>query len=170
MSLQRLAITDDLTGLANGRYFRHFLAKTIDKAKVMRFPVTLFLFDIDNFKKYNDQFGHCVGDEILKQTATLMRRCVRDHDLVARISGDEFAVVFWEMEGPRQPRDPKAPPAAGRDAAGDPGNSESIPPIAGDARLPRPGPSWQRSFDHQRRNRRLSVGCAGCEWINRRGG
>ncbi len=113
-SLQRLAITDDLTGLANGRYFRHFLAKTIDKAKVMRFPVTLFLFDIDNFKKYNDQFGHCVGDEILKQTATLMRRCVRDHDLVARISGDEFAVVFWEIEGPRQPRDPKAPPAAGR--------------------------------------------------------
>jgi GGDEF domain-containing protein len=114
ISLQKLAITDDLTGLANGRYFRHFLAKIIDKAKVMRFPVTLFLFDIDNFKKYNDQYGHGVGDEILKQTATLMRRCVRDHDLVARISGDEFAVVFWEKDGPRQPRDPKSPPAAGR--------------------------------------------------------
>jgi PleD family two-component response regulator len=114
-SLQKLAITDDLTGLANGRYFRHFLAKIIDKAKVMRFPVTLFLFDIDNFKQYNDLYGHGVGDEILKQTATLIRRCVRDHDLVARISGDEFAVVFWEnKEGPRQPRDPKTPPAAGR--------------------------------------------------------
>jgi two-component system, cell cycle response regulator len=113
-SLQRLAITDDLTGLANGRYFRHFLVKIIEKARVMRFPVTLFLFDIDNFKRYNDQYGHGVGDEILKQTAALMRHCVRDHDLVARISGDEFAVVFWEKEGPRQPRDPKAPPAAGR--------------------------------------------------------
>lgn len=113
-SLQRLAITDDLTGLANGRYFRHFLVKIIEKARVMRFPVTLFLFDIDNFKRYNDQFGHGVGDEILKQTAALMRHCVRDHDLVARISGDEFAVVFWEKEGPRQPRDPKSPPAAGR--------------------------------------------------------
>jgi GGDEF domain-containing protein len=113
-SLQKLAITDDLTGMPNGRYFRHFLSKIIERAKVMRFPVTLFLFDIDNFKKYNDQYGHCVGDEILKQTATLMRRCVRDHDLVARISGDEFAVVFWEMEGPRQPRDPKTPPAPGR--------------------------------------------------------
>jgi GGDEF domain-containing protein len=109
--LQRLAITDDLTGLSNGRYFRHFLTKIIEKARVLRFPVTLFLFDIDNFKKYNDQYGHGVGDEILKQTAALMQRCVRDHDLVARISGDEFAMVFWEKEGPRQPRDPKNTPA-----------------------------------------------------------
>jgi PleD family two-component response regulator len=108
-SLQRMAITDDLTGLANGRYFRHFLAKILEKARVMRFPVTLFLFDIDSFKKYNDQYGHGVGDDILKQTAALMKRCTRDHDLVARISGDEFAVVFWEKEGPRQPRDPHLP-------------------------------------------------------------
>jgi GGDEF domain-containing protein len=105
--LQRLAITDDLTGLANGRYFRQFLGKIVEKARVKRFLVTLFLFDIDNFKRYNDQYGHGVGDEILKQTANLMRRCVRDHDLVARISGDEFAVVFWDKEGPRLPREPK---------------------------------------------------------------
>jgi GGDEF domain-containing protein len=106
-SLQRLAITDDLTGLANGRYFRHFLAKVIDKARGLCFPVTLFLFDIDNFKRYNDEYGHGIGDEILQQTAALIRRCVRDHDLVARISGDEFAVVFWEKEGPRTPRQPQ---------------------------------------------------------------
>jgi two-component system cell cycle response regulator len=113
--LQRLAITDDLTGLYNGRYFRHYLNKIVEKARTLRFPVTLFLFDIDNFKKYNDQYGHGVGDEILRQTATLMKKCVRDHDLVARISGDEFAVVFWEKEGPRQPRDQSAPAgAAGR--------------------------------------------------------
>jgi len=103
--LQRLAITDDLTGLNNARYFRHFLARIIEKAKQKRFPVTLLLFDIDNFKRYNDTYGHGVGDEILKQTASLMRRCCRDHDLVARISGDEFAVVFWEKEGPRQSYD-----------------------------------------------------------------
>ncbi len=108
--LQKLAITDELTGLYNGRYFRHFLNRIVDKARSMRFPVTLLLFDIDNFKRYNDQFGHGVGDEILRQTAALMKRCVRDHDLVARISGDEFAVVFWEKEGPRQPRDPQAGP------------------------------------------------------------
>jgi GGDEF domain-containing protein len=103
--LQKLAITDDLTGLYNARYFRHFLTKIIEKAHAMRFPVTLLLFDIDGFKTYNDKYGHGVGDEILRQTAALMKRCVRDHDLVARLGGDEFAVVFWEKEGPRTPRD-----------------------------------------------------------------
>jgi GGDEF domain-containing protein len=106
--LQRLAITDELTGLYNARYFRHFLSRIIERGRVKRFPVTLLLFDIDDFKKYNDQFGHGVGDDILKQTASLMKRCCRDHDLVARIGGDEFAVVFWDKEGPRQPREPKA--------------------------------------------------------------
>ncbi len=105
--LQRLAITDELTGLYNARYFRHFLGKVIEKSRQMFFPVTLLLFDIDNFKKYNDEYGHSQGDRILIETADLMRRCVREHDLVARIGGDEFAVVFWEKEGPRQPRDPK---------------------------------------------------------------
>ena len=110
--LQKLAITDDLTGVYNARYFKHSLARMCEKAKAKRFPVTLLLFDLDNFKRYNDLFGHGVGDEILKQTAALMKRCCRDHDLVARISGDEFAVVFWEKEGPRQPREPAgAPPA-----------------------------------------------------------
>ena len=100
--LQKLAITDDLTGLYNARYFRHFLDRILHRAKDGRFPVTLLMFDIDSFKKYNDSFGHAVGDEILRQTAKMIRRCVRDHDLVARLGGDEFAVVFWEKDGPRQ--------------------------------------------------------------------
>jgi two-component system, cell cycle response regulator len=112
--LQRLAITDDLTGIYNGRYFRHMLGQLIQKAKDKRFTVTLLLFDIDNFKSYNDRYGHGVGDEILKQTAALMRRCCRPHDVVARISGDEFAVVFWEKEGPRTPRDPNTTQPGGR--------------------------------------------------------
>jgi GGDEF domain-containing protein len=112
--LQRLAITDDLTGIYNGRYFRHFLGRIIEKAHERKFIVTLLLFDIDDFKKYNDRYGHGIGDEILRQTAALMRRCCRPHDLVARISGDEFAVVFWEnqKEGPRQPRNPAATSSA----------------------------------------------------------
>jgi GGDEF domain-containing protein len=112
--LQRLAISDDLTGLYNGRYFRVFLNQILEKARSKRFPVTLLLFDIDNFKSYNDRFGHCIGDEILKQTAQLIRSCCREHDHVARISGDEFAVIFWEKEGPRQPREPKAGAPASR--------------------------------------------------------
>jgi PleD family two-component response regulator len=115
-TLQRLVMTDELTGAYNGRYFKHFLNKICEKAREKQFFVTLLLFDIDNFKKYNDDFGHGVGDEILKQTALVMRECCREHDVVARISGDEFAVVFWDKEGPRQPREPRdgaapAPPA-----------------------------------------------------------
>jgi GGDEF domain-containing protein len=74
--------------------------------------VTLLLFDIDNFKKYNDEFGHSHGDEILRETAAVMKRCVREHDLVARIGGDEFAVVFWDKEGPRQPKEPNKIPVS----------------------------------------------------------
>jgi PleD family two-component response regulator len=100
--LQSLAITDDLTGLYNGRYFRHFLSRILERAREKLFPVTLLIFDIDDFKKYNDEYGHPIGDQILQQTAKLIRRCCRDHDLVARLGGDEFAVIFWDKDGPRQ--------------------------------------------------------------------
>jgi len=102
----KLAFTDDLTGIANGRWFRQHLEHKIAEAKEKYLLVTLLIFDIDNFKQYNDQYGHGVGDDILRQTASLIKRCVRPTDLVARISGDEFAVVFFDPEGPRQPRDP----------------------------------------------------------------
>ena len=120
-TLQRLVMTDELTGAYNSRYFKHFLNKICEKALEKQFFVTLLLFDIDNFKKYNDDFGHGVGDEILKQTAQVMRDCCREHDVVARISGDEFAVIFWDKEGPRQPRGPRDgdsphPPARPPDA------------------------------------------------------
>ena len=102
-----MAITDELTGVYNARYFRHFLQRILEKARQMHFPVTLLLFDIDDFKHYNDRYGHGVGDEILKQTAAMMKKSTREHDLVARVGGDEFAVVFWDKDGPRQPREPR---------------------------------------------------------------
>ena len=109
--LQKFALTDELTECYNRRYFNHFLGSILKKARRERFPVTLLMFDIDDFKQYNDHHGHALGDEILRQTSALIRRCVRDHDLVARIGGDEFAVVFWEKDAPRVPHDPDVTPS-----------------------------------------------------------
>jgi len=97
------ALTDHLTGAWNRRYFERFLQQIIGRATEERFRVTVMFFDIDNFKHYNDTYGHDAGDEILVQTARLMKAVVRDHDVVARVGGDEFAVIFWDSEGPRRP-------------------------------------------------------------------
>ncbi|MGD8499656.1 MAG: GGDEF domain-containing protein, partial [Phycisphaerales bacterium] len=94
--LERLATEDDLTGLKNRRYIWEFSRQIIEHARKKNGRVTLLVFDIDDFKHYNDLFGHCAGDEILKQAAALMQRCCRAHDVVGRIGGDEFAVVFWD--------------------------------------------------------------------------
>ncbi|MHC4285079.1 MAG: GGDEF domain-containing protein, partial [Planctomycetota bacterium] len=94
--LEKLATEDDLTGLKNRRYIREFSRQIIEHAMKENGRVTLLIFDIDNFKHYNDVYGHSAGDEILSQAAVLMRRCCRGHDVVGRIGGDEFAVVFWD--------------------------------------------------------------------------
>jgi two-component system cell cycle response regulator len=94
--LTRLATEDDLTGLKNRRYAREFLRQIIERAKEERMRITLLMFDIDNFKHYNDVYGHPAGDDILRQAAILMRSSCRKHDVVARVGGDEFAVIFWD--------------------------------------------------------------------------
>jgi len=94
--LEKLATEDDLTGLKNRRYIWEFARQIIEHARKRNERVTLLIFDIDNFKHYNDVYGHSAGDEILKQAAVLMRRCCRGHDVVGRIGGDEFAVIFWD--------------------------------------------------------------------------
>ncbi|MHC4475057.1 MAG: GGDEF domain-containing protein [Planctomycetota bacterium] len=94
--LEKLATEDDLTGLKNRRYTWEFARQIIDRAPKDSGRVTLLLFDIDNLKSYNDVYGHLAGDQILREAAILMRRCCRSHDMVGRIGGDEFAVVFWD--------------------------------------------------------------------------
>lgn len=101
VALERQAMTDHLTGIWNRRYFQQFLDGKLQHAADQRQQVTLLLFDIDNFKKYNDKYGHPAGDEILRETAKLISSVIRDHDIVARIGGDEFAVVFWDKDEPR---------------------------------------------------------------------
>jgi GGDEF domain-containing protein len=94
--LEKLAITDDLTGLKNRRYVYEFCRQIVDYESKRGGRVTLFMFDIDYFKNYNDIYSHTAGDEVLKQVALMMRRCCRPHDVAGRIGGDEFVVIFWD--------------------------------------------------------------------------
>ncbi|MCI0498882.1 MAG: GGDEF domain-containing protein [Planctomycetales bacterium] len=109
--LETLVMQDDLTGLKNRRYLRHFLPTILQKAGQSHCQVTLLLFDLDDFKHYNDTYGHAVGDEVLRQTAKLICRCCRGHDVVARLGGDEFVVVFWDTASVKV----QCQPAAGQD-------------------------------------------------------
>jgi diguanylate cyclase (GGDEF)-like protein len=96
--LEKLVMEDELTSIKNRRFVQEFLRQIIARADKESLQVTLLVFDIDNFKHYNDLFGHPVGDNILKQVAVLLQKCCRKQDVVGRIGGDEFAVVFWNIK------------------------------------------------------------------------
>lgn len=101
--LRRAAFTDPLTGAWNRRYFDRFLATAIEQARTSRLSLTLLLFDIDDFKRFNELYGHAAADEILVETVRLIQSVIRPTDRVCRIGGDEFAVIFYEPTGPRTP-------------------------------------------------------------------
>ncbi len=102
-TLHRLAITDHLTGAYNRRYFYHATDRICREAAGQDTHVTLLLFDIDDFKEYNDTYGHATGDRILQEISEMMSKITRNQDIVARIGGDEFAVLFWDEDPPREP-------------------------------------------------------------------
>ena len=95
------SLTDSPSGLRNRRYLNQVLPEVIARAGRERFRVTLLMFDIDNFKYFNDTYGHVVGDEIIREVGQLMQGCCRAHDVVVRFGGDEYAVVFWDADEPR---------------------------------------------------------------------
>jgi diguanylate cyclase (GGDEF)-like protein len=88
-----LASHDMLTGLANRFLFENRLAHELARSARTGDVVALFAIDLDAFKAINDRMGHAGGDRVLKRTAQLLSSCVRSDDLVARIGGDEFAVI-----------------------------------------------------------------------------
>ncbi|MCR4419654.1 MAG: diguanylate cyclase [Clostridia bacterium] len=96
--LEELAITDGLTGLYNRRYFEQRLAEEISRCRRYESVLALAMIDVDYFKYYNDALGHPEGDRVLQDLGRLLRDGVRDEDVVARYGGDEFAVIFVEMD------------------------------------------------------------------------
>lgn len=92
--LHELAVTDGLTQVANHRHFQERLREEFRRAQRYDDPLALILVDLDHFKNVNDNFGHQVGDEVLKATAACVRAAVRETDFVARYGGEEFAVLL----------------------------------------------------------------------------
>ena len=92
------AYQDDLTGAWNRRFYDVFMKRILRQASDSRRAVTILVFDIDDFKHYNDDFGHDAGDEILKETVRLLESVIRSGDRVCRIGGDEFVVIFADPE------------------------------------------------------------------------
>lgn len=95
LELERLTRIDGLTGLGNRRYFDEYLAAEWKRAFRAQSPLSLLMIDADNFKRYNDSYGHMAGDEVLKQIARVIQSgCRRSTDLAARYGGEEFVIVL----------------------------------------------------------------------------
>ncbi len=88
------ARTDKLTGLANRRAFDDELSRRLAECRRHESPLSILMLDIDHFKVFNDQFGHAAGDAVLSEVARVLNRSMRESDLVARLGGEEFAVIL----------------------------------------------------------------------------
>lgn len=116
--LREYAFTDELTGAYNRRFFNRFMETSLEQAKRTRQFLTLLYFDIDDFKLYNDRFGHAAGDEILVSVVALLKSVIRPGDKVCRLGGDEFGVIFFD-------------PAPSLTGGGASGEAESLADTAG---------------------------------------
>ncbi|MCK9362196.1 MAG: diguanylate cyclase [Syntrophales bacterium] len=91
---RELSIVDGLTQLYNSRYFYHQLKIEIDRANRYDQPLTMLLLDIDDFKQFNDAYGHIEGDQVLSRLGQMMKQCLRQTDSAYRYGGEEFTVMM----------------------------------------------------------------------------
>ncbi len=96
-TLEHAALTDALTGMHNRRYFDDALKEYLDEFRRIEKPIGLMVLDLDHFKLVNDTHGHDVGDEVLRRIAQCLKEFTRYHDIVARLGGEEFAIVAPNM-------------------------------------------------------------------------
>lgn len=94
----KLARTDKLTGLANRHYFDQKLKEEVDYAIYTGTVLNILMFDIDNFKKFNDTFGHVIGDRLLVMFSDIIRQSVRNSDIPVRYGGEEFLVMIRSLD------------------------------------------------------------------------
>jgi diguanylate cyclase (GGDEF)-like protein len=93
---KELAVRDELTGAYNRRHFQQMLELELKRAERYKRHVTLLMIDVDHFKKFNDTYGHLKGDELLKKLTKLLKKNLREMDVLARYGGEEFVVMLTD--------------------------------------------------------------------------
>jgi diguanylate cyclase (GGDEF)-like protein len=92
--VKQLAYLDGLTGIFNRRFFELRIAEELERAKRFGAGMAVIMVDIDQFKRLNDEFGHLLGDEVLRQVSSIFYQQLRKFDVVCRYGGEEFAILL----------------------------------------------------------------------------
>jgi len=92
--VQKMAIIDDLTGIFNRGHFFELAEHEFSQSRRYELPLSAIILDVDHFKKFNDRYGHIVGDQVLRNVANALQTNLREHDILGRYGGEEFAILM----------------------------------------------------------------------------
>ncbi len=139
------SITDSLTGLYNKRYFQQRIKEEFAKARRNHFPISVIISDLDNFKFYVDKFGHPLTDNLLSQLGAILKKLLRESDIVCRFGGDEFVYIlpFSDSFEAYKVAERIKREVVSREFRLDDQNSASITMSFGIASFPEHGDTWE---------------------------